>query len=239
MNVDVLLSNLPAFADGLWLTVKLTVISLVLGFVFSIPVAFARLSSNPLIGGAAFGFTFFFRGTPLIVQLFLVYYGAGQFRAELESIGLWRGLFREAWFCGLFTLTANTVAYTAEIIRGGIKAVPHGMIEAARAYGMSGLLLYRRIVIPNALRIALPAYGNEAIFLMQATSLVSLITLLDLTGVARKLNAKTFAYYETFLFIGLIYLLLTYSIVYLFRFFEKKLNPQRQASADVGLIDQR
>lgn len=222
MDWSVVWDNLPDFMDGLWVTVQLTAISVSLGLALALPVAFARV--NRYLKPLAYGFIFFFRGTPLLVQFFLVYYGAGQFRAEFEAAGLWRGTFREAWFCGLFTLTLNTAAYTAEIIRGAIMAVPRGEIEAGRACGMSGATLYRRIILPKAARLALPAYGNEVIFLMQATSLASLITIMDLTGIARKLVAKSFAVYEVYLFTGLIYLLLTYSIIFVLRRIEKKLN---------------
>ena len=157
-----------------------------------------RLSKNFLVRAPVYGFIFYFRGTPLLVQLFLVYYGSGQFRPELEALGLWT-FFREAYFCAVFTLTLNTAAYTAEILRGAIQAVPYGEIEAARAMGMSRSLLYRRIILPKAFRIALPAYSNEVVFLFQATSLVSIITLLDLTGVARVLVARTFAVYELYI----------------------------------------
>jgi octopine/nopaline transport system permease protein/arginine/ornithine transport system permease protein len=234
MDWSVVWENLPDFLEGLWVTIQLTAISVSLGLCLALPVAFARV--NRLLKPLAYAFIFFFRGTPLLVQFFLVYYGAGQFRPELDSVGLWRGMFREAWFCGLFTLTLNTAAYTAEIIRGAIMAVPRGEIEAGRACGMSGALLYRRIILPKAARLALPAYGNEVIFLMQATSLASLITIMDLTGVARKLVAKSFAVYEVYLFTGLIYLLLTYSIIFVLRRIEKRLNAHLPAQPGQGNI---
>jgi len=230
MDFSIIWDNLPDFAAGLWVTIQLTVISVVLGLLLAVPIAFARINSitRPL----AYGFIFFFRGTPLLVQFFLVYYGAGQFVDALKEIGLWKGFFREAWFCGLFTLTLNTAAYTAEIIRGGIMAVPRGEVEAARACGMSGLKLYRRIVLPKAARLALPAYGNEVIFLMQATSLASLITIMDLTGIARKLVAKTFAVYEVYIFIGIVYLILTYSIIFVLKRIERRLNAHQVRPAN-------
>ncbi len=150
------------------------------------------------------------------MQIFLIYYGSGQFRPLLEDLGLWT-LFREPYFCAVLTLTLNTAAYTAEILRGGIMAVPHGEIEAARACGMSGPLLYRRIILPKAFRIALPAYSNEVVFLFQATSLVSIITLLDLTGIARIIVARSFAVYEIYITAGIIYLIITYGILWIFK----------------------
>lgn len=223
MDFSVVIDNLPKLLDGAWITVQITLISLGLGLLLSIPVAVARLSKNPLAWMPAYAFIFYFRGTPLLVQLFLVYYGSGQFRPELAELGLW-GFFRDAWFCAVLTLTLNTCAYTAEIFRGAIAAVPRGDIEAGRACGMSPGLLFRRIVLPKAFRIAWPAYGNEVVFLLQATSLVSVITLLDLTGVAGRLISRTFAVYEFYLTAAAMYLVMTYALVWLFRRIEKRLN---------------
>jgi len=222
MNLTLVINSLPQLLNGLLLTLEITALALVIGLVTAVPLALMRLSRNPLIRGPVYGFIFYFRGTPLLVQLFLIYYGSGQFRTELEVLGLWT-FFREAYFCAVLALTLNTAAYTAEILRGAIQAVPHGEIEAARALGMSRGLLYRRIVLPKAFRIALPAYSNEVVFLFQATSLVSIITLLDLTGVARVLVARTFAVYELYIAAGLIYLACTYLILWVFRRIERRL----------------
>jgi octopine/nopaline transport system permease protein/arginine/ornithine transport system permease protein len=226
MDLGVVIDNFPRLMSGTWVTVQITVLSLVLGFVIAVPSAAMRLSDNPVLRLPVQGFMFYFRGTPLLVQLFLIYYGSGQLREPLESVGLWMW-FREAWFCGVLTLTLNTAAYTAEILRGAIQGVPRGEIEAARAVGMSGVLLFRRIIMPKAFRIALPAYGNEVVFLLQATSLVSTITLLDLTGVARRVIAQTFAVYEVFITAAVIYLVMVYALVFLFRWMERRLNPIR------------
>lgn len=224
MDIAVIIDNFPRLMEGTWITVQITVISLALGFVIAVPAAAMRLSANPLARLPVQGFMFYFRGTPLLVQLFLIYYGSGQLRVALESVGLWMW-FREAWFCAVLTLTLNTAAYTAEILRGAIQGVPRGEIEAGRAVGMSGVLLFRRIIMPKAFRIALPAYGNEVVFLLQATSLVSTITLLDLTGVARRVIAQTFAVYEVFIAAAIIYLVMVYALVFLFRWMERRLNP--------------
>lgn len=226
MDLAVVIDNLDRLMSGTWITVQITVVSLVLGFIIAVPSAAMRLSTNPLLRLPVQGFMFYFRGTPLLVQLFLIYYGSGQLRLPLESVGLWIW-FREAWFCAVLTLTLNTAAYTAEILRGAIQGVPRGEIEAGRAVGMSGVLLFRRIIMPKAFRIALPAYGNEVVFLLQATSLVSTITLLDLTGVARRVIAQTFAVYEVFIAAAVIYLVMVYALVFLFRWMEKRLNPIR------------
>lgn len=227
MDWNIVWDNYPKFFEGTVLTVELTVYSLIIGLILAIPIAVARLSDNKLLSLPAQGFIFYFRGTPLLVQLFLIYFGAGQFRHELQAVGLWT-FFRDAYFCGLFTLALNTCAYTAEIFRAGIQAVPRGEVEAGKACGMSGFLLFRRVTMPKAFRIALPAYGNEVVFLLQATSLVSTITILDLTGVTRRIISKTFAVYEGYIAAAIIYLCLTYTLVYLFRLLEKRLNAYQQ-----------
>ncbi|MBS1270296.1 MAG: Octopine transport system permease protein OccM [Gammaproteobacteria bacterium] len=227
MDSGVIVEHFPRLMSGAWITVQITVISLILGFFIAVPAAAMRLANNLLLRLPVQGFMFYFRGTPLLVQLFLIYYGSGQLHTALESVGLWMW-FREAWFCAVLTLTLNTAAYTAEILRGAIQGVPRGEVEAGRAVGMSGVLLFRRIIMPKAFRIALPAYGNEVVFLLQATSLVSTITLLDLTGVARRVIAQTFAVYEVFIAAAVIYLVMVYALVFLFRWMERRLHPIRQ-----------
>ena len=200
--------SLPRFFWGALLTIELTVVSVALGFVLAVPAALARLSKNPLLFYPVYGYIFYFRGTPFLVQLFLIYYGSGQFRDELEAVGLWTW-FREPYFCAILALTLNTAAYTAEIFRGAIQAVPYGEIEAARACGMSGIQLYRRIILPKAARVALPAYSNEVVLIFQTTSIVSIITLMDLTGVARVIISRSFLTTSTWIFTGMIYLAIT------------------------------
>lgn len=218
-----LIEQLPRLMEGFWVTLGITGLSVLIGLVLAVPIALMRLSSLKLLQWPSYFFIFYFRGTPLLVQLFLVYYGSGQFRNELSELGLWT-YFREAYFCAVFTLTLNTCAYTAEIIRGAIQSVPKGEIEAGRACGMSGILLYRRIIFPSALRTAWPAYGNEVIFLMQASSLVSIITLMDLTGVGRRIISETFAVYEVYLLVALLYLVITYALAFAFKLIENRLQ---------------
>jgi len=226
---DVLQRLLP----GIPVLLQLVSQSLAAGFVIAILVALMRLSPVLPLRWIASTYVFLFRGTPLLVQIFLIYYGAGQFSAELRELGLWDGMFREAYFCAVLTLVLNTTAYSAEIIRGGIQNVPHGEIEAARACGMSGSLLYRRIILPKAARIALPAYSNEVVFLFQATSLVSVITLLDLAGVARDVIADTFRTFEVWTFTLLCYVALSYGIFWIFKRLERRLmrHLQRRPAA--------
>jgi His/Glu/Gln/Arg/opine family amino acid ABC transporter permease subunit len=227
MDFSIVWQYLPMMLQGAWVTLWITVVSLVIGLAFAIPLALARLAKNPFIASPAYVFVLYFRGTPLLVQIFLIYYGSGQFRHELTDLGLW-GFFRDPWFCGILALVLNTAAYSAEIFRGAISAVPRNDIEAGRACGMSGLLLFRRITLPKAFRIGLPAYGNEVIFLLQATSLVSTITILDLTGISRQLISKTYAVYEFYLTAAAMYLVMTYALVYLFKVWEKRMSGHLQ-----------
>lgn len=231
MDYQVIIDSIPAMLEGLWLTVQITATSLVIGLLAAVPLALMRVSKNPLLWMPAYGYILFFRGTPLLVQLFLIYYGSGQFRDQLEAVGLWV-FFREAYFCAVFTLSLNTAGYTAEILRGAIRAVPTGDIEAARACGMRTALLYRRIILPKAFRLALQAYSNEVVFLFQATSLVSIITLMDLTGIARVIAASTFDIYEIYITAGLLYLCITYGILYLFRKIEHRWSAHQRQRDD-------
>ena len=227
MDWNLIVESLPKLLAGAGQTLEITLVSVIFGLMLAIPLALARLSKNPLLSWPAYGFVFYFRGTPLLVQLFLIYYGSGQFRDALENAGLWT-YFRNAWFCAALTLTLNTAAYSAEIFRGAIQAVPRGEIEAGKAFGMSGWLLFRRIIMPKAFRIALPAYGNEVVFLLQATSLASAITVVELTGAADLIRSKTFAVYEMYLTAAALYLILTYILVYGFRLLEKRLHAYQE-----------
>jgi polar amino acid transport system permease protein len=215
-----MLESLPRLLQGTLLTLELVALALVAGGLLSVPLAMLRVSSNPVLRALPLAYTFFFRGTPLLVQLFLFYYGLAQFEVVRESI-FWP-IVREAYWSALIVFTLNTDTYTTEILRGAIQAVPHGEVEAARAMGMSGGTLYRRIVLPRAYRIALPAYGNEIILMLKASALASTITLLDLTGMARTVIAKTYLPVEIFLVAGAIYLALTFLLVNGFRLLERR-----------------
>jgi octopine/nopaline transport system permease protein len=184
-----------------------------------------RLSKNLLLSKLAYAYVYVFRSTPLLVQIFLIYYGSGQFRESFESVGLWYFL-REPYFCAILALTMNTAAYTSEIIRGGIQSVPWGELEAGRAVGMSGVTLFRRIVFPIAIRQALPAYGNEIILMVKSTSLASTITILEVTGIAKKIIAATFAPMEVFIIAGAIYLCMNFIVTRGIQRIEIKLSPQ-------------
>lgn len=213
MNLDVVVENLPIYLSGAWTTLQLLLISLGLGLALALPLAVLR-SLGGWPSRVVWAYTYVFRGTPMLVQLFLIYYGLAQFDAVRESIA-WPWL-SSAWFCACLSFVLNTAAYTTEIIAGAIRALPAGEIEAAQALGMSRAVMLRRIVLPQALRRALPAYGNEAIFMLQGTSLASVVTLMDLTGAARQVNATNYLPFEAFITAAVFYLALTLVLVALF-----------------------
>jgi arginine/ornithine transport system permease protein len=220
VDFSIIATNIDIYLQGLKNTLILVSISLFLGLLFAIPLAVLRASGNIFIQAPIRAFVFFFRGTPLLVQMFLVYYGLGQFDLMKESF-LWP-LFKEAYFCALFTFSLNTCAYTTEIFRGAIVATPHGEIEAARAAGMSTFLMLRRIVLPSAFRRALPAYSNEIIFMLHGSALASVITIIDITGAARIINSRYYSPYEAFLTAAAFYMVITFVIVFLVRRLEKR-----------------
>ncbi len=215
--------NWPRFLDGALITIAYAAISCVAGFVAAIPLALMRLSSNPVIFWLSTTYVLFFRGTPLLAQIFLIYYGSGQFRPFLDAIGLW-SLFREPWFCALLSLTLNTAAYTSEILRGAIQGIPAGEVEAALASGMSRLQRLTYIILPRAMGLAWPAYTNEVVYQIQATSLVSIITVMDITGVARVIASRYFTFYESFITAAVLYLIIVYAFTLVARRIEARLQ---------------
>lgn len=238
MDLSVVTGSLDQYLSGLWLTVHLVTLSCLAGLVGAIPLAVARLSRNPVVYGPVAAYTWFFRGTPMLVQLLLIYYGLGQFRwmqAQWDAGHPFWLLFREPYFCALLTFGLNTCAYTTEIIAGSIRNVPHGEIEAAKAVGMSRFVMLRRIVLPAALRRAIPAYSNEVILMLQGSSIASAVTLVDITGAARNVYSQHFAPFEAFIFAGLIYMVLTFALVGLFQLAERHwlshLRPRAPAKA--------
>lgn len=214
---------------GAPLTLKLALSSVALGLGLAVALALAMRSTVAPLRWLAEAYVFVFRGTPLLVQLFLIYYGLGQFRPALQDIGIW-WWFRDPYFCALTALMLNTAAYGAEIVRGGLQSVPAGQVEAARAFGMSGTTLARRIVVPIALRQALPAYGNEVILMVKATSIASTITLMELTGLAHKLISESFRAIEVFLVAGAIYLAINTVLTRLVRLAERRIAPDLEAT---------
>jgi polar amino acid transport system permease protein len=206
MNVDLFLRYAPRLAEGVLVTAELVVFSVLLGAAIALPVALARRSGSRPLRWLAFAYGYFFRGTPLLAQIFLVYYGAGQFRAELEAIGLWIW-FRDAFFCALFTFTLNTAAYQAEILRGAIQAVPRGQWEAAEALGLKRPATLLKVILPQAVITALRPLGNEIILMIKASAIASVITVFDLMGVTRLAFARSFDF-EVYLWAAVIYLII-------------------------------
>ena len=215
----VIAGSLPEFAKGLKVCLILLAISVATGFVLSVPLAVARVSARPWLSRPVWVFTYVFRGTPLLVQLFVVYYGFAQFPALRDSV-LWP-LLREAWFCAWLAFSLNTTAYTTEIFAGALRATPSGEVEAARAYGLDGFKLYRRILLPSALRRALPQYSNEVVGMMHATAISSTVTLVDVTRVARDVYANHLLPTEAFGTAAVIYFALTFTLVGGFKLLER------------------
>lgn len=222
MRWDVVIKWLPRLLEGAYLTLELVAIAVVVGLLVAIPLGMARASRHWYVRALPFSYIFFFRGTPLLLQLFLVYYGLAQFDAVRQG-PLWPYL-RDPYWCALIAMTMHTAAYIAEIIRGAIQAVPPGEVEAARSLGMSRGQTMWHIVLPRAARIGLPAYSNEVILMLKASSLASTITLLELTGMARTIIARTYLPVEIFFAAGLFYLAMTFILVQVFRWLERKLR---------------
>ena len=211
-------SHLPLFLGGVWLTLKLLLISLALGLLLAIPLGLMRVSKQRLINAPAWLYTYVIRGTPMLVQLFLIYYGLAQFAAVRDSL-LWPYL-SSASFCACLAFAINTSAYSAEILAGSLRTIPAGEIEAAKAIGMSRFTLYQRILLPSALRRALPQYSNEVIMMLHTTSLASIVTMVDITGAARTISSQYYLPFEAFITAGLFYLGLTLLLVRLFKMSE-------------------
>ena len=222
LNWAVIIKWLPKLAQGATLTLELVAIAVIAGLLLAIPLGIARSSRRWYVSALPYAYIFFFRGTPLLVQLFLVYYGLAQFDAVRESF-MWPYL-RDPFWCATATMTLHTAAYIAEILRGAIQAIPPGEIEAARALVMSKPKTLFYIILPRASRIGLPAYSNEVILMLKASVLASTVTLLELTGMARTIIARTYLPVEIFFAAGLFYLLMAYILVRGFKLLERWLR---------------
>ena len=219
-DYTVIWDSLPLYFTGVLVTLKLLAISLAIGLAMAVPLALMRVSRQPAVNFPAWLYTYVIRGTPMLVQLYLLYYGLAQFEAVRDSV-LWP-LLSNATFCACLAFAINTSAYSAEILAGSIKATPPGEIEAAKAIGMSRFKLYRRILLPSALRRSLPQYSNEVIMMLHATSLASLVTLVDITGAARTVNSQFYMPFEAYITAGVFYLCLTFILVRLFKLAERR-----------------
>ena len=217
----------PRMVDGFVVTLELALGSVILALLLSVPAAFGRVFGSKPVSGALSVYTYIFRGTPLLAQLFLIYYGSAQFQTSLSAAGLW-WLFRDPFFCSLLTFTLNTAAYQTEIFAGAIRSVPHGQIEAARAAAMPPVLTARRIVLPQAAQLALRPFGNELILMVKASALASVVTVYDLLATAKMAFQRTYDF-QAYIAAALVYILIVETIRRLWNVLDKRLNPHRVA----------
>ncbi|SIO72503.1 amino acid ABC transporter membrane protein 2, PAAT family [Burkholderia sp. GAS332] len=223
MDLPFIYQTFVQLLPGIPLTLELASFSVVLGGLLGLIIALLRLSPSAPARALAWVYVQVIRSVPLLVLLFMIYYGLSQFPTIRASF-LWPFL-REPYWCALIALTINTSAYASEIIRGGLRSVPRGQREAAYACGMSPALVMRRIILPLAVRQALPAYSNEIIAMVKATSLASLVTLMDVTGIASSIATETYRPIEVFVSAGIIYFLITYVLTRAVHWLEYRLNP--------------
>lgn len=227
MDLTMMIEAAAVLSSGLKLTLTLTILALAAGFVLSVPLAFMRAFGRPALSYGVLAYTYVFRGTPMLVQLFLVYYGLGQIEAVRTSV-FWVVL-RDPFWCALLTFSLNSAAHTTEILCRGLQSVPKGMTEAAAALGLKRFQIARLVTFPIAFRISLPAYGNEVVGMIKGSSLASTVTLLEVTGMARQMVSATFAPYEIFIVAGAIYLALTSIAVKATQFLELHLATDGHA----------
>jgi len=220
MRFNLVLENWELFAGGMWMTLQLTALSLLIGFCIALPFGLIRAKSNGIGSKLINGYVYAFRGTPLLVQLYLIYYGLSQFEWVRDSIA-WVVL-RDAWWCALIAFSLNSGAYATEIIRGAVQSVPEGELEAAKSLGLSPFKVNQLVLIPSALRRALPQYGNEVVFMLHGSVVASIITIQDILGVGRTLNARYYLAYEGFLTAAALYMVLAFTLVFIFRQLEKR-----------------
>ncbi|MBA3517291.1 MAG: ABC transporter permease subunit [Rhizobiales bacterium] len=219
----------PLLVEGFWRTLLLVAMSGFFGFLLAIPIGLAQASRRGLLSALSRGFTTTIRGTPLLVQVYLIYYGVGDLLAgmpEIRQSFLWPYL-RDGFTYAVLAFTISVAAYEGEILRGGFQAVPRGEIEAARACGMSRLLILRRVLLPRAVQISLPALSGEAILLLKSTPLAATITVIDLMGAANIIRAKTFRVYEPLIVVAAVYVVLAILIALVFRWLERRVPAPR------------
>ena len=228
MDIEFLSSTMVTLLKALPVTLALFALSVSIGCVLALLILWMRVGGNRYLAGFAKGYIFVFRGSPLLIQMFLVFYGLAQFDF-IRNGPLWP-LLREPFVCAVLSLALCTAGYSAEIFRGGIRSVPPREIEAARAIGMSGFLLVRRIIAPIALRFALPAYSTEVVLMMKSTSLASLVTVWEVTGVAQRLISHTYRTMEVFLCAAVIYLVLNFIVLQAMALLEHFLSRHLRAA---------
>ena len=220
MDLELMINSLPKLLNAALITLKLLSVSLIIGLFIGLFFAILRLNKNIFINRFAYGYSYVFRGTPLLVQIFIIYFGLGQIE-YLRSTVLWV-ILKEPYWCAIIAFALNTGAYTSEILRSAFQTIKPGIIEAGKSLGISNRVIFYKIQIPIAIRQSLPAYGNEIILMMKGTSLASTVTIMDLTGVAKYIISTTFKPIEVFIVAGGIYLFMTFIIHNVIKFLEKK-----------------
>ena len=220
MDFELIINSFPKLLSAAAITLKLLSVSLIIGLFIGLLFAILRLNKNIFINKFAYGYSYLFRGTPLLVQIFIIYFGLGQIE-YLRTTFLWT-ILKEPYWCAIIAFALNTGAYTSEILRSAFQTIKPGIIEAGKSLGISSKVIFYKIQIPIAIRQSLPAYGNEIILMMKGTSLASTVTLMDLTGVAKYIISTTFRPVEVFIVAGGIYLFMTFIIHNLIKFLEKK-----------------
>jgi len=222
MDLDLMINSLPKLLSATLTTLKLLSLSLIFGLIIGLIFAIMRLSKNKFVSNFSYGFSYIFRGTPLLVQIFIIYFGLGQIE-YLRSTILWN-ILKEPYWCAIIAFALNTGAYTSEILRSAFQTIKPGLIEAGKSLGISSKIIFYKIQIPIAIKQSLPAYGNEIILMLKGTSLASTVTLMDLTGVAKYIISTTFKPIEVFIVAGSIYLFLTFLIHNFIKFAEKRMG---------------
>ena len=220
MDFDLIINSFPKLLFASITTLKLLSVSLFIGLFIGLFFAILRIKNNIILGKIAYGYSYTFRGTPLLVQIFIIYYGFGQVELIRESF-LWV-ILKEPYWCAVIAFALNTGAYTSEILRSAFQTIKPGFIEAGKSLGVPNKLIFYKIQIPIAIRQSLPAYGNEIILMLKGTSLASTVTLMDLTGVAKYIISTTFKPIEVFIIAGSIYLFFTFIIHNVIKFLENK-----------------
>ena len=220
MDFDLMISSFPKLLNATLITLKLLSASLIIGLILGLLFSVMRINKNPIINKFAYAYSYFFRGTPLLVQIFIIYFGFGQLEFIRSSV-LWVFL-KEPYWCAIIAFALNTGAYTSEILRSAFQTIKPGYIEAGKSLGIQSKIIFFKIQIPIALRQSLPAYGNEIILMLKGTSLASTVTIMDITGVAKYIISTTFKPIEVFIVAGGIYLFITFIIHNIIKFLEKK-----------------
>ena len=220
MDFELMINSFPKLLSAAAITLKLLSVSLIIGLLIGLLFAILRLNKNIFINKFAYGYSYLFRGTPLLVQIFIIYFGLGQIE-YLRTTFLWI-ILKEPYWCAIIAFALNTGAYTSEILRSAFQTIKPGFIEAGKSLGISSKIIFYKIQIPIAIRQSLPAYGNEIILMMKGTSLASTVTIMDLTGVAKYIISTTFKPIEVFIVAGGIYLFMTFIFHNIIKYLEKK-----------------